>query len=86
MFYVSDEKSNLLGLQSVPKLVSSTVYPVGAGYFSSHVGGGGGGGRGPTLTILKKLPVRFNINSTFNVGIKPLSFFRFKTFLCKLQI
>ena len=51
MFYVSDEKSKLLGLQSVPKLVSSTVYPVGAGYFSSHVGGGGGGGRGPTLTI-----------------------------------
>ena len=39
--------------KSVPKLVSSTVYPAGAGYFSSHVGGGGGGGFGPTLTILK---------------------------------
>ena len=34
-----------------PKSVSSTIYPGGAGYFSSHVGGGGDGGVGfdPTL-------------------------------------
>ena len=39
-----------------PKSLSSTEYPSGAGYFSSHVGGGGGGGGGgfdPSVLVVK---------------------------------
>ena len=44
------------GLNYVPKSVSSTLYPAGAGYFSSHVGGGGGGGGvgfDPSVLVMK---------------------------------
>ena len=46
----------------VPKSLSSTEYPCGAGYFSSHVGGGGGGGGGfdPSVLVVK-LTDRINI-------------------------
>ena len=43
-------------LNYVPKSVSSTIYPAGAGYFSSHVGGGGGGGGvgfDPSVLVMK---------------------------------
>ena len=46
----------IFGLNYVPKSVSSTMYPAGAGYFSSHVGGGGGGGGvgfDPSVLVMK---------------------------------